>query len=196
MLAHGIPDPVLGAQVTFRAVMNATARPGSIQEILTVATAPKPLSPGAAAVALTLCDYETPVWLDRALVEANEVGRWITFHTGAPISSSMRDAAFAFVSDPLLMPGLDAFALGMPDYPDRSSTIVVQVESFSSGEELLLAGPGIAKIRKFSASPSPVDFRHQLQANHSLFPRGVDCLFVTDVEIAAIPRSTRVIEGE
>lgn len=196
MLAPGFHDPVLDAQSTFRAVMNAAARPGTIQRLLPATGAPTPLSTGAAAVVLALCDYETPVWLDRDLAQADEVGRWVTFHTGAPITMNMREAAFAFVSDPLLMPDLSEFALGTQDYPDRSSTVVIQVESMPGAKMLRLSGPGIAGAHLFSATPLPESFVAQLGTNRDLFPRGIDCLFVTETEIASIPRSTRVTVEE
>ena len=38
----------------------------------------------------------------------------------------------------------DRFALGTSEYPDRSTTLVLQVDRFGGGEGLSLAGPGIA----------------------------------------------------
>ena len=53
-LPAGFADKVLSAQSTFRAVMDAMARPGSIQRIAAVAGTPRPMMSGTAAVALTL----------------------------------------------------------------------------------------------------------------------------------------------
>ena len=64
-LPAGFADKVLSAQSTFRSVMEAMARPGTVQQIRAVAGAPAPLMRGTAAIALTLFDHDTPIWLDR-----------------------------------------------------------------------------------------------------------------------------------
>lgn len=186
-------DPVHASQGTFRAVMDAMARPGTVVPIAAMAAAP-PLRPAAAAVALSLLDYETPVWLDCKLAATPGLADWVRFHTGAPIISDRRRAAFAFVVDAVQAPSLDEFSLGTMEYPDRSTTLVLQVERFAAGELLTLSGPGIAGTQSFSAAPLPGDFRAQLVANRELFPRGVDVILVTDHAIAALPRSVRITD--
>ena len=61
---RGFADAVREAQAVFRTVMMALARPGTIGRIEARLTPPAPLTPELAAVALTLADHETPVWLD------------------------------------------------------------------------------------------------------------------------------------
>ncbi len=53
-VALAFADPVRDAQAAFRAVMNAMARPGSVQPVARLAGAPAPLSPTAAAIAVAL----------------------------------------------------------------------------------------------------------------------------------------------
>jgi alpha-D-ribose 1-methylphosphonate 5-triphosphate synthase subunit PhnH len=195
VIAAGFVDAVLGAQKVFRAVMDALARPGVVQALTGLPAAPAPLSPAAGAIALALTDYDTPVWLDPPLVAATEVATWLRFHTGAPVVSDPARAAFAFVADPAHVRPFDAFALGTPEYPDRSTTIVLQVGRFAGGPSLLLSGPGIAGSRQFSASPLPGDFAGRLAANRSLFPRGIDLLLVTADQVAALPRSVKISGG-
>jgi alpha-D-ribose 1-methylphosphonate 5-triphosphate synthase subunit PhnH len=192
MLAPAFEDPALASQAVFRTVMEAMARPGLARPLPSGLAAPPPLSPTAAAVALTLLDYETPFWLDQALAHASEVAAWIRFHTGAPQTADGARAAFGFVSDPAAMPPFGVFSSGSVEYPDRSTTLVLQVASLSEGEELELCGPGIAGTRSFSAQPLPPDFRARLIANRDMFPRGVDLIFVTADAVAALPRSLRV----
>ena len=67
MLAPPFPAPVVANQVVFRAVMDAVARPGEVRALPPVVGAPSPLSATAAALALALLDYETPLWLDPPL---------------------------------------------------------------------------------------------------------------------------------
>lgn len=193
-LAPAFIEPVLDAQAVFRVVMQAMSRPGIVQALDRRLSPPAPMSAGSAAAALTLFDYETPVWLDRSLTDAEDVSRWLRFHTGAPIVSDPQQAAFALITDPAKAPDFMAFALGAPDYPDRSTTLILQVESLLSGLTMMLRGPGIAGMQTLSARPLPDCFIRQMVDNRALFPRGVDVLLVTDDAVAAIPRSTR-IEG-
>jgi len=192
MLAPAFEDPALGSQAAFRTVMEAMARPGLARALPCGLAVPPPLFPTAAAVALTLLDYETPFWLDPALAEAREVATWIRFHTGAPQVADPARAAFGFVSAPAAMPSFDVFSAGSIEYPDRSTTLVLQVASLSQGKMLHLRGPGITGTRAFSAQPLPPDFPARLHANREMFPRGLDLILVSEDAVAELPRSLRV----
>jgi alpha-D-ribose 1-methylphosphonate 5-triphosphate synthase subunit PhnH len=194
MISAAFTDPVLQAQSTFRAILDALARPGTVQPLGEAVDAPLPLSAGAAAVALTLCDHDTPVWLDGGLRGNDDVAQWLRFHCGCPLVENPRDAAFALVDDVDNLPPFEAFNLGTAEYPDRSTTIVLQVESFTSGTELTLQGPGISGRTSFCAKPLPADIAERLTANRALFPRGVDLLLVTASAVAGLPRSVRIVE--
>ena len=194
-LAPAFADPVDNAQSVFRAVMDAMARPGTAQTLTPALVPPPPLSRGAGAIALALLDYESPFWLDETLAGRPDVVQWLRFHTGAPIAHDPKNAAFAFIADATRAPDFESFAPGTAEYPDRSTTLVLQVEHLSGPEPMILRGPGIAGERKFAVSPCPADLVAGLQSNHALFPRGLDLLFVTADVVAAIPRSTRVRSG-
>jgi alpha-D-ribose 1-methylphosphonate 5-triphosphate synthase subunit PhnH len=195
MAAAELANPVFAAQATFRAVLDAMARPGTIHPI-DVAGAPSPLSPTAAAVALTLCDHDTPVWLDAALRASVPVIEWLRFHCNAPIVDRPRDAAFAFLSAARELPPFSDFNIGTPDYPDRSTTIAIQVASLRTGARLTLTGPGIPERRSFHVDPLPHDFSDQFAANRARFPCGVDLLLVADGEVAALPRTARLVNED
>src|SRR5262245_18942244 len=106
MVAAAFSDPVMAAQATFRAVLDATARPGTVARVTQPLAAPAPLSLGAAAIALTLCDNDTPVWLDATLRATGAVRELLRFHTGARMTADATSAAFAFVSDASALPPL------------------------------------------------------------------------------------------
>src|SRR6202051_3159834 len=142
-LPAGFADKVLSAQSTFRSVMDAMARPGSVQQIGIATGAPSPLMRGAAAIALTLFDHDTPVWLDAAMSATPDVKKWLKFHTGAPVIADSSICSFALIGDPKTLPALDRFAFGSNEYPDRSTTLILQVESLTQGAALELRGAGI-----------------------------------------------------
>ena len=191
--APGFAEPVLAAQSTFRTVMDVMARPGTVRRLAGIA-APAPLSPSAAAIALTLLDYETPFWLDAPLAAA-EVARFISFHTGARLTTEPADASFAFVAAPAAAPPFATFAQGSGEYPDRSTTLVLQVARLAEGEGMTLRGPGIAGARHLAASPLPADFLAQLAENRAQFPRGIDILLAATDAVAGLPRSLNVAGG-
>jgi alpha-D-ribose 1-methylphosphonate 5-triphosphate synthase subunit PhnH len=193
-VAAGFAEPVLAAQATFRIVMDAMARPGSVRQLAGIA-APAPLSATAAAIALTVLDYETPFWLDAPLAAASEVTRFISFHTGARLTADPASAAFAFVADPEAAPPLASFAQGSLEYPDRSTTLVLQVAGFAEGHSMVLRGPGIAGERRLAAAPLPTDFLAQLADNRARFPRGIDILLASADRITGLPRSLHVAGG-
>jgi alpha-D-ribose 1-methylphosphonate 5-triphosphate synthase subunit PhnH len=187
-----IPEPVLTTQATFRAVLDAMAAPGTVRPIAATLAPPSPLAAAAAAVALTLCDHDTPVWLDAALGGSDAVGAWLRLHCGCRLVSEPRDAVFAFIGALRELPPIDTFHVGTPDYPDRSATLVIQVESLRAGPPLALSGPGIRDRQVVRATGLPDDMPARLAANRALFPRGVDFILVSANEIAALPRSVRL----
>ena len=191
-LPAGFADKVLSAQSTFRSVMDAMARPGSVQRIAAMAGTPAALMRGTAAIALTLFDHDTPVWLDARMSETSDVAKWLKFHTSAPVIADSSISSFALIGDPQNLPALDRFAFGSNEYPDRSTTLILQVESLTQGPALELRGPGIDGTAILQASMQPHDLFERLAINKTLFPRGIDVVLVHDDEIVAIPRTTRL----
>jgi alpha-D-ribose 1-methylphosphonate 5-triphosphate synthase subunit PhnH len=192
-LPAGFSDKVLSAQSTFRSVMDAMARPGSIQRIASASGAPAAMMRGTAAIALTLFDHDTPIWLDPRMSATADVAKWLKFHTSAPVIADSSIAGFALIGDPENLPALDRFAFGSNEYPDRSTTLILQVESLTGGPMIELQGPGIDGATALSASLQPRDLFERLSVNATLFPRGIDVVLVHDDSIVAIPRTTRLV---
>jgi alpha-D-ribose 1-methylphosphonate 5-triphosphate synthase subunit PhnH len=190
-LPPGFADKVLSAQSTFRSVMDAMARPGTVSRISAAAGTPASLMRGTAAIALTLFDHDTPVWLDVIMSATPDIGRWLKFHTSAPVIAEPSASHFAVIGDARDVPPLDRFAFGSSEYPDRSTTLIVQVDSLTTGPAWELRGPGIDGSAVLQATIQGNLFE-QLAVNAALFPRGVDVVLVHDDMIVAIPRTTRL----
>lgn len=188
----GFAAPVLDAQAVFRAVMEAMAEPGTARPLHAAARPPAPLSPAAAAVALTLCDHDTPVWLDPALRASEAVAAWLGFQTGAPLAHTPAEAHFALAAEPAALIALDNFSQGTQDYPDRSTTLILQVDSLDAGAPLTLEGPGIETAAKLAPTPLPRHFAEQWRQNNARFPRGVDLILAAPGAVACLPRTTRI----
>jgi alpha-D-ribose 1-methylphosphonate 5-triphosphate synthase subunit PhnH len=190
-LPAGFADKVISAQSTFRSVMDAMARPGSVQRIRAAPGTPAPMMHGTAAIALTLFDHDTPVWLDGAMSATPDVAKWLKFHTSAPVVADPSASSFAVIGDTPNLPPLDRFALGSNEYPDRSTTLILQVDSLTSGPAFELGGPGIDGAAVLRAT-TPANLFERLAINAVLFPRGIDVVLVHDDAVIAIPRTTRL----
>jgi alpha-D-ribose 1-methylphosphonate 5-triphosphate synthase subunit PhnH len=196
MSARAFADPAFESQAAFRAILKAIASPGSIEACGMSLAPPSPLCPAAAAAILTLVDFETPLWIAPSLAANGELVAYIKFHTGAPLAASRQEAAFALLdleSDAL---DLMSFAQGAPEYPDRSTTIVAQTRSLSRQSGMRISGPGVRGSADIEFAPRPRGFLSQWQANHSMFPLGVDLILAHGIELAALPRSVCVTGGE
>lgn len=182
----GFANPPVDSAHGFRAAMNAMARPGTIQQI-SGAVPPDGISLAAGALLLTLCDPETGVYLAPD-VDSDDLRGWLTFHTGAPVVAA-EQADFALGSWAALMP-LDRFRIGTAEYPDRSATLIVEMPELDA-PNARLQGPGI----KDSARLKLPDLE-AFQRNAMLYPLGVDFFFTSGLQLAALPRSTKVTAGE
>lgn len=181
-LTGGFSTPATDAAAAFRGVMNAMARPGTL-ETLTGGSGPAPLSPAAATVLLTLADATTPVFLGAAH-DTEDMRTWLAFHTGAPIAGRS-GAQFALGTWGDLAP-LAEFSMGTPEYPDRSVTLIVECDTLSASGSTL-RGPGIESEAHLSLPETEA-----FQTNHARFPLGFDTFFTAGDLVAGLPRSTEV----
>ena len=191
-LPAGFADKVLSAQTTFRSVMDAMARPGTVCRVTAGVGTPSSLMRGTAAIALTLFDHDTPIWLDRSMAATPDIAKWLKFHSGAPVIADCSVCSFA-LSHGCELPAFDRFSLGNNEYPDRSTTLILQVESLSEGRVYELCGPGIDGTAILRAVIEPDDLFELLAINATLFPRGLDVMLVHDDAVVAIPRTTRLV---
>ncbi|HYG90639.1 MAG TPA: phosphonate C-P lyase system protein PhnH [Azospirillum sp.] len=192
-LLPGFSDPVLDSQRVFRAVLDVMSRPGTVVELPLRLAAPMPLDAAATAVALALTDHETHVWLDRA-ANTEAVRQYLRFHCGCPLTGETVAADFAIVADARSMPPLSDFKLGSDEFPDRSTTLIVQVPTLTAGEPWNLKGPGIRDRKRLAVGGLPSGFHRWVADNHDRFPRGIDLIFTSGCLLTALPRTVR-LEG-
>jgi alpha-D-ribose 1-methylphosphonate 5-triphosphate synthase subunit PhnH len=140
-LVPGFRDPVHDAHASFRAILDAMSHPGGIKELhgSIAAAPPSPLGTAAAAIALALCDIDTPIWLDLPLAAA---APYLAFHCGALTAGGPAQARFAFAANAAALPPLESFALGSDEYPDRSTTLVIEVVGLVAGSGMRLTDTG------------------------------------------------------
>ncbi|MBD8893604.1 phosphonate C-P lyase system protein PhnH [Roseibium litorale] len=189
----GFAEPVFAAQAAFRAVLDAFARPGNVISKPAETRPPEPFLGVTGDLLCTLADTDTPVFLAPLADEDSAAAAWLRFHTGAEVTRDASRAVFAVCTSLKALPALSQFPQGTAEYPDRSTTLILQVESLEGGEtQVLLSGPGLAQERPFAPKGLAEPFWHEVARNNGQYPRGVDFLFVSASAIAGVPRSTKI----
>jgi len=186
----GFQDPVDDANQVFRLVLKALAHPGTIVRIDRPAAVPAGgLRRAAIGAALSLADFETPVWLDAAAAPA---APHLRFHCNCPIAASPDRAMFVLAADAGQLPDLETLPLGSDAYPDQGATLIIEVSSLTADGDLRLSGPGIDGSTRLGVAGLPPEFWARRAALAPLFPRGVDLLLTAGDRLAALPRTTAV----
>ena len=193
VLHGGFENPVFDAQSTFQTVMQAMAEPGIIHEIKPKSQAPAPIEPAMSAVLLALADADTPFWMTTTLAQTS-LKSWLSFHCGAPETEEKASATFAVMERGAAIPAFELFATGSQEYPDRSTTMIIELDAFDGGDVLTLSGPGINGAREIAPSGLPPHFITRWAGNRAAFPRGVDIVFTCGTRLFCLPRSTTVMK--
>lgn len=187
-MGTGFADAVQQSQAIFRCVLDAMARPGTCHEIPEMPYAPPPLNEASTAIALTLLDDSTPVWLD-PIADTVPVREFLAFHCGCPIVGAPNDGSFAIVAG--TVPPLEAFNPGSDEFPENSTTIIAQVETVQSGDVIALSGPGIDGIAAISDPGLSENFWLQKAELELLYPCGIDLILTAQHRLTCMPRSVQ-----
>jgi alpha-D-ribose 1-methylphosphonate 5-triphosphate synthase subunit PhnH len=194
LIGPGFADPVFQSQGAFRALLAALAEPGTRQRLDGGITPPDGLQPATATALLTLADYETQIWLPPALRDG-AAGAWLRFHCGAALTAEPDRAAFAVLDGGAPSPSLAAFHPGSDQFPDRSTTVLVQCAALEGGEAVTLTGPGIAGSRVIAPAGLHRGFWSEVAANNARYPLGIDLLLGHGDVVLGLPRSTQIGEA-
>jgi alpha-D-ribose 1-methylphosphonate 5-triphosphate synthase subunit PhnH len=192
MMQATFANYVFDSQRTFRELLQAMARPASPRPLPVLPPSPAPITPAAMAILLTLCDATTSVWLQQPEEEAIS---HLRFHAGLRLAERPEDADFALITDPASMPSLERFARGDLRYPDRSASLIVQVDGFRTEGGARFAGPGIREIETLTVDGLSSDFWRQRAELAAQLPLGIDLYFVAAQHVVGLPRTTRLLES-
>lgn len=191
LIGAGFADPVFQSQAAFRGLLAALSEPGLVREVAAGFAAPAGLEPATAIALLTLADYETPIWLPADLRDG-PAGAWLRFHCGAALVDNPAQAAFAVLNADAEAPALAAFHPGSDQFPDRSTTVIVQCAGLDGGAAVALAGPGIAGHREIAPRGLRPGFWAEVAANAALYPLGIDLILSHGEAVIGLPRSTQI----
>jgi alpha-D-ribose 1-methylphosphonate 5-triphosphate synthase subunit PhnH len=188
----------LASQAVFRLALSALSRPARrfpADFAGLFATAP-PMPVMLAAMALTLADSLTPVWLSPSLEGSAE---WLTFHRSVPSAGTPELAALVLAASPEELPPLWELSQGTDRYPDRSATVILGgvLAENGGGVPAMASGPGIREAEPFEGHGLGKEFMDAWAENRAAYPQGVDVFLAGPGCLAGLPRSVslRPISG-
>ncbi len=188
----GLENPAFASNRIFRDVLEALSRPGTVVPAPENLETPGKLNRAATGFLLALADMETPVWLSPDIRDI-QTEKHLKFHTGCPVVDQCGQAVFA-VADARTsnFDFLNSLAVGNPEMPHQSATLLIMIDGFTGPAALTLTGPGIHSKAVLAPDPIPDALIQWAQANQRLFPCGVDLIFAATSSLAALPRTTRI----
>lgn len=194
MTAPTMSVPAQEEQATFRALLDAMARPGTVHHL-------PPRRPddgvwgGALLVLQALLDHEVTfhVLNDQALSGETLAYDQLLRRTGAR-SASLDKADFVMARGDGAVAAIEEAREGGFEEPERSATVVLLADSLGGdGVALALSGPGIESTSMLAVEGLPAAAFEALRRRTVTFPEGVDVILVdTAGQVAAVPRSTRI----
>jgi len=186
----GFIDPVADSQAVFRRCLAALSRPGSLADCGRNPEPPAGVHPAANALLLALIDQDCRLWLSPGLSPA--AAEHFRFHTGCALVLEPELADFALVFGPQELPPLERFPAGSDEYPDRSASVVLQLEELAQDGPWRLSGPGIRDAARLFAGGLGAAFVEEWTLSSKRFPRGIDLYLVSGSRLCGLPRTARI----
>ena len=170
------------AQRAFRAVLDALARPGVVQQLPA-----EPDVPAALLPVLALADLDTPVCV---LADGGDWADAVATATTAPITglptARLVAALRTFAADEPAV-----IRTGSAAAPEDGALVALAVPALDGGTPITLRGPGIAGARTVAPQGLPADLLAARAA--ATFPAGFDLLLADPGgRVFGIPRSTQI----
>ena len=195
----GFTDVARNSQAVFRQALHALSHPGLIVPLTVDSAIPAHANPGSAVLLLALLDADSRLWLSSSLSQS-DAANWIVFHSNCSVVQNPAEADFAWVADISELPLLKDFNPGTDEYPDQSTTIMLDVSALNTQADtrtaLTLHGPGIESQQNLNLSSIPAahlaSLVAQWQINHAQFPKGVDIFLADSSHLVGLPRTTHI----
>lgn len=201
-------DAVFDAQEHYRLLLDAMARPGTINVLPRVPIAPPEGLTGAAAlVGFALLNADVSFYVEGPATatrgDAATATRYLVVNTSArPVARTAADFVFAEGGSPAAL--LTGMKTGTLPYPEEGATLVAGVKALATEAQglaqqmrdtlaLRLQGPGIRGERRLFVSGLNAALLEALRECNMEFPLGIDLVLVDpDYRMVCIPRSSRI----
>jgi len=191
-------DFIHDIQTAYRSLLDSISRPGLISSIELQAKKVEfetGCLPSTAVLALMLLDTEVTfkVFSERE-AEVSKILNQLTYAK----ATDAKQAEFIFVLQDArpgdLENALELAKSGDLINPHESATVIIETESVTKGEKIVLTGPGIKEesIAYVSLNANWLDSRAERNVE---FPLGID-LILTDTksDVLCLPRTTEILE--
>jgi alpha-D-ribose 1-methylphosphonate 5-triphosphate synthase subunit PhnH len=182
------------AQLTFRKVLDAMARPGKVVKMPDIALNPSTENKYPFAILFTLLDHEVSfkVLDPKNRENTEEISRYISSNTGSR-ESQLENAVFFLIYGGSSNGLIKKMKRGTLEYPDASATLIYDVGRIGKGIRLTISGPGIRAEREIEIDGIEEEEIREIVTVNSEFPLGIDAIFSDRYgNIVCLPRSTRV----
>ncbi|MBU2699508.1 alpha-D-ribose 1-methylphosphonate 5-triphosphate synthase subunit PhnH [Sporomusaceae bacterium BoRhaA] len=184
-------DKVFDTQRIYRLVLDAMARPGTVNSLSEFKLQPPAgLNQAAAAVALTLFDSETCF---SVLPSDQAISDYLRFNTGAAVGS-VSDAEFVLVNGREEAPEIHEMCCGTLISPEKGATLLMMVDSLvatAHGSKLVLRGPGIKDSSCLNISGLDKENIRAISELNQEYPLGIDVIYLDHAgNVACVPRSS------
>ena len=186
----GNDDAAPGSQQTFRAIFAAMEHPGRLVTIHENPYAPDVLNSASAAVCLTLLGYETPVWTDADL--NSPAISWLQLGCESSVVTETCMAYYAIITKPACMPALNFFRIGPFEYPEKETTIIVQVDDIIPATGTDHSNVVTYKTAWLEFKGITEKFWIQWRQLSRLNPPGINIFITCDDVLVALPRIKRI----
>ena len=194
-------DLVHDIQGVYRKVLNSMARPGAIESIIEETNKVDiniDCYKSTFLMMLMLLDGEVSFnVISNKSMDITSLVSQITYSKVKPIEEAdyifiMNDAISASLEE-----GFKRAKIGSLINPNKSATIIAELDDIGSGKELILKGPGIKEESKVSVKGNLAWVDVRAERNEE-YPLGVDSIFVDDNgNLICLPRTTQIgLKGE
>lgn len=184
---HGFEDPAYGSPQTFRAIFRAMEHPGQLVTVRQNPVAPQEFNSATSAACLTLLDCETPVWTD--IDWESPAISWLLFGCNSNIVTEPCMADFVLITEPASMPDLNYFRIARCEYPEKATTMIVQVEDILPSSECDPSNIPLGKSPRLEIKGIPDSFWYQWRQLSRHYPCGIDVFFTCEDVLTALPNT-------
>ncbi len=191
-------DEVFDAQLHFRIILDAMAKPGIIKTIDGVKiNPPQGIHHASSLIGFALLNADT--CFSSVQLNQKEIAEYLLLNTGAPFVTEA-SADFIFMDGMQPAELIASIKFGTLEYPENSATIIIDVEEISDSMNegslsLILSGPGIENQHRVfikGMGEQIISFRSEVNAE---YPLGID-MILTDLNnrMICIPRTSKIVQ--